>query len=241
MVALLEGGGYADQVVVRETQTLPVPDGVGLVEAAALPEAACTAWTNLVDTGRLRRGETLLVQGGSGGVGSLAVQLGAALGARVVATAGGPERAARCRELGAGVVVDHRSEDVVAAVRQATDGRGADIVLDVLGGGGLQDNVRLLAPGGRLVVIGLQQGRTGELDLARLMAKRATVTGTTLRSRTAQEKAEIVAAVGRHVWPMVADGRLRPVVHARVPLDEAQTAHDLLESGEVFGKVLLVP
>ena len=241
VVALLAGGGYAEQVMVRADQTLPLPAGLDLVDAGALPEAVCTAWTNLVDTGGLRGGETLLVQGGSGGVGSVAVQLGAALGARVVATAGGPERAARCRDLGASAVVDHRSEDVVSAVREATDGRGADVVLDVLGGGGLKDNVRLLAPGGRLVVIGLQQGRTGDLDLARLMAKRATVTGTTLRSRSLEEKAEIVAAVGEHVWPMIADGRLRPVVHARLPLDEAQAAHDLLESGEVFGKVLLVP
>ncbi|MFV2144202.1 MULTISPECIES: NAD(P)H-quinone oxidoreductase [Isoptericola] len=241
VVALLAGGGYAEQVVVPAAQTLPVPDGVDLLDAAALPEAVCTAWTNLVDSGRLRSGETLLVHGGSGGVGSVAVQLGAALGARVVATAGGPERTARCRELGASAVVDHRSEDVVAAVREATDGRGADVVLDVLGGGALGDNVRLLAPGGRLVVIGLQQGRTGELDLARLMARRATVTGTTLRSRSVEEKAEVVSAVGEHVWPMVADGRVRPVVHARLPLDEAEAAHALLDSGEVFGKVLLVP
>lgn len=241
VVALLAGGGYAEQVVVPAGQTLPAPAGVDLVDAAALPEAVCTAWTNLVDTGRLRRGETLLVHGGSGGVGSVAVQLGAALGARVVATAGGPERAARCRDLGADVTVDHRAEDVVTAVRDATDGRGADVVLDVLGGGALGDNVRLLAPDGRLVVIGLQQGRTGELDLARLMAKRASVTGTTLRSRSVQEKAAIVAAVGEHVWPMVADGRVRPVVHARLPLDQADAAHALLESGEVFGKVLLVP
>ncbi len=241
VVALLDGGGYADQVLVRAGQVLPRPDGVDLVDAAALPEAVCTAWTNLVDAGRLRAGETLLVHGGSGGVGSVAVQLGVALGATVIATAGGPERAERCRALGASVVVDHRAEDVVAAVRAATDGRGADVVLDVLGGGGLGDNVRLLADGGRLVVIGLLQGRRGELDLARLMARRATVTGTTLRSRSAEEKARIVAAVAEHVWPMVADGRVRPVVHARLPLDEAEEAHRLLESGEAFGKVLLLP
>ncbi|PFG44640.1 putative PIG3 family NAD(P)H quinone oxidoreductase [Isoptericola jiangsuensis] len=241
VVALLGGGGYADRVVVPAAQTLPVPAGVDLVDAAGLPEAVCTAWTNLVDTGRLTRGETLLVHGGSGGVGSVAVQLGVALGARVVTTAGGPERVARCRELGADVVVDHRRDDVVAAVRDATDGRGADVVLDVLGGGALPDNVRVLAPGGRLVVIGLQQGRRGELDLAALMAKRATVTGTTLRSRSPREKAAIVAAVGEHVWPMVADGRLRPVVHERVPLADAERALAMLEGGEAFGKVLLVP
>lgn len=241
VVALLEGGGYAEQVVARAAQLLPLPDGVDLVDGAALPEAVCTAWTNLVDTGRLHAGETLLVQGGSGGVGSVAVQLAAALGARVVATAGGPERVARCVELGADVGVDHRTQDVVAAVREATDGRGADVVLDVLGGGGLADNVRALAPGGRLVVIGLQRGRRGELDLNALMAKHAWVTGTLLRPRSAEDKAALVATVCERVWPLVADGRVRPVVHARVPFAEAPAAHELLESGEVFGKVLLVP
>lgn len=241
VVALLEGGGYAEQVVARAAQLLPLPDGVDLVDGAALPEAVCTAWTNLVDTGRLHAGETLLVQGGSGGVGSVAVQLAAALGARVVATAGGPERVARCVELGADVGVDHRAQDVVAAVREATDGRGADVVLDVLGGGGLADNVRALAPGGRLVVIGLQRGRRGELDLNALMAKHAWVTGTLLRPRSAEDKAALVATVCERVWPLVADGRVRPVVHARVPFAEAPAAHELLESGEVFGKVLLVP
>jgi putative PIG3 family NAD(P)H quinone oxidoreductase len=241
VVALLEGGGYAEAVAVRASQTLPVPDGVDLVDAAALPEAVCTAWTNLVDTGRLRPGEWLLVHGGSGGVGSVAVQLGAALGAHVVATAGGRARADRCRELGAEAVVDHRREDFVAAVRAASAGHGADVVLDVVGAANLPDNVRVLAPGGRLVVIGLQKGRRGELDLNAIMTKRATVTGTTLRSRSPQEKAAIVAAVGEHVWPMVADGRVRPVVHARLPLAEAADAMALLERGEAFGKVLLVP
>ncbi|GAA1726116.1 NAD(P)H-quinone oxidoreductase [Isoptericola hypogeus] len=241
VVALLEGGGYAEQAVVRATQVLPAPHGVDLVDAAALPEAVLTAWTNLVDTARLQAGEWVLVHGGSGGVGSIAVQLATALGARVVTTAGGPERVARCLALGAEVVVDHRADDVVAAVRDATGGRGADVVLDVLGAGGLADNVRVLAPGGRLVVIGLQKGRRGELDLGALMAKGAWVTGTLLRPRPAEEKAALVAAVREHVWPMVADGQVRPVVHARVPLDEAARAHELLESGEVFGKVLLVP
>nr|WP_281041962.1 NAD(P)H-quinone oxidoreductase [Xylanimonas cellulosilytica] len=240
VVALLEGGGYAEYAVARAAQTLPVPDGVGLVDAAALPEAVCTAWTNLVDTARLRPGEWVLVQGGSGGVGSIAVQLAKALGAHVVATAGGPERVAHVRALGADVVVDHHASDVVAAVREATGGRGVDVVLDVLGGGGLADNVRALAPDGRLVVIGLQQGRRGELDLAAVLATRATVTGTLLRSRTPAEKAAIVAAVREHVWPMVADGRVRPVVHARLPLADADDALTSLERGEVFGKVLLV-
>ncbi|RZS62785.1 putative PIG3 family NAD(P)H quinone oxidoreductase [Xylanimonas ulmi] len=241
VVALLEGGGYADLVVARAAQTLPAPDGVDLVDAAALPEAVCTAWTNLVDTARVRPGEWVLIHGGSGGVGTIAVQLAAALGAHVIATAGGPERAERVRALGADAVVDHRREDFVAAVRAATHGRGADVVLDVLGGRALPDNVRALAHHGRLVVIGLQQGRRGELDLSALMAKRATVTGTTLRSRTPQEKAQIVAAVREHVWPLIAAGRVRPVVHARLPLADAEAALATLERGEAFGKVLLVP
>lgn len=241
VVALLDGGGHAELAVARAAQTLPVPPGVDLVDAGALPEAVCTAWTNLVDTARVQPGEWVLVQGGSGGVGTVAVQLARALGARVIATAGGPERVAQVRELGADVVVDHRREDFVAAVRAATAGHGADVVLDVLGGRALPDNVRALAHGGRLVVIGLQQGRRGDLDLNALMTKRATVTGTMLRSRTPAEKAAVVAAVHEHVWPMVADGRVRPVVHARLPLGEAEAALAMLEHGEAFGKVLLVP
>jgi len=240
VVALLDGGGYATRARVRATQVLPAPPGIDLVDAAGLPEAVCTAWSNLVDVGGLREGSTVLVHGGSGGVGSVAVQLAKALGARVIATAGGPERAAGCARLGADVAIDHRADDVRATVLEATDGRGVDVILDVLGAGALGENVRMLATGGRLVVIGTQRGRRGELDLGQLMARRASVVGTTLRSRPAHEKAAIVAAVREHVWPMLADGRLRPVVHARLPLDEAAAAHELLDSGEVFGKVLLV-
>lgn len=240
VVALLAGGGYAERVSVPAGQVLPVPDGVGLVEAAALPEAACTAWSTL-EAARLARGEWLLVHGGSGGVGSHAVQLAAALGARVATTAGGPERVARCRELGAELAVDHRAEDFVARVREATDARGVDVVLDVVGGAYLGRNLEALATGGRLAVIGLQRGRRGELDLGLLLSRRATVLGTTLRARPAAEKAAIVAGVGRHVWPLVAEGRVRPVVHATLPLGRAEDAHALLRSGEVFGKVLLTP
>jgi NADPH:quinone reductase-like Zn-dependent oxidoreductase len=217
-----------------------VPDGLGLVEAAGLPEAACTVWSTLA-AARLVPGEWLLVHGGSGGIGTAAIQIGAAMGARVATTAGGRERAERCRGLGAEVVIDHRAEDFVERVRTATDGAGADVVLDVVGGAYLGRNVDVLATGGRLAVIGLQQGRRGELDLGALLTKRATVLGTTLRSRPRSEKASIVAAVRREVLPMVRDGRLRVVVHARLPLAEAAAAHRLMESGEVFGKVLLVP
>ncbi|WP_372593342.1 NAD(P)H-quinone oxidoreductase [Actinotalea sp.] len=240
VVALVDGGGYAEYVAAPDAQILPVPDGVDLVDGAALPEAACTVWSTLRAAG-LRPGEWLLVHGGSGGVGTLAVQIAAAYGARVATTAGGPERAGRCSGLGAELVVDHRSEDFVERVRAATEGRGADVVLDVVGGAYLGRNLDVLATGGRLAVIGLQRGARGELDLGMLLAKRATVLGTTLRSRPAREKAEIVAAVGAEVWPMVASGRVRPVVHARIPLAEAASAHELMASGEVFGKVLLVP
>lgn len=241
VVALLDGGGYAEKVCVRASQVLPLPDGVTLVDGAALPEAVCTAWSNLVDVGRLARGEVLLVHGGSGGVGSVATQIGAALGARVITTAGGPERTARCLTLGAETAVDHRTQDFVAAVRDASGGAGADVVLDVVGAAYLPDNLRVLATGGRLVVIGMQKGRRGELDLGMLLAKRAQVSGTTLRARPAEEKARLVRDVLEHVWPLVADGRVRPVVHARLPLERAADAHRLLESGEVFGKVLLLP
>ncbi|KRD35758.1 NADPH:quinone oxidoreductase [Oerskovia sp. Root918] len=241
VVALLDGGGYAEKVCVRASQVLPLPDGVTLVDGAALPEAVCTAWSNLVDVGRLARGEVLLVHGGSGGVGSVATQIGAALGARVITTAGGPDRTARCLTLGAETAVDHRIQDFVAAVRDASGGAGADVVLDVVGAAYLPDNLRVLATGGRLVVIGMQKGRRGELDLGMLLAKRAQVSGTTLRARPAEEKARLVRDVLEHVWPLVADGRVRPVVHARLPLERAADAHRLLESGEVFGKVLLLP
>lgn len=241
VVALLDGGGYAEQVAVAAGQVLPVPDGVDLVSAAALPEAACTAWSTLVQAAGLRESEWLLVHGGSGGIGTFAVQLGVALGARVAVTAGGPDRAGRCLDLGAEVAIDHRTEDFVERMAQATGGHGADVVLDVVGAAYLERNVQVLATGGRLAVIGMQKGRRGELDLGSLLAKRAIVLGTTLRSRPPTEKAAIVAAVGEHVWPMVADGRVRAVVHERLPLADAARAHELLAAGQVFGKLLLIP
>jgi putative PIG3 family NAD(P)H quinone oxidoreductase len=241
VAALLDGGGYASLAVAPATQLLTVPDHVDLVDAAGLPEAACTAWSNLVMVGRLTRGETVLVQGGSGGVGSVAIQLAAALGARVAATAGGPERVRGCVELGADIGLDHRADDVVETLREATGGHGADVILDVLGAGGMATNLRVLATGGRLVIIGLQQGRRGEVDLGLLLTRRASIHGTTLRSRPAHEKAAIVAEVAAHAWPLLDDDRLRPVIHARLPLAEAARAHTILEAGDVFGKVVLLP
>lgn len=239
--ALLAGGGYADQVEVPAGQLLPVPAGVDLVAAAALPEAACTAWSNLVQVGGLHEGGSTLIVGGSGGVGSHAVQLAAARGAKVITTAGGPERVRRCLELGADVALDHRDtagKALAAAVKEASDG-GVDVVLDVLGAGALVTHLSCLATGGRLVVIGMQQGRHGEIDLGRLLTKRASIHGTTLRARPLKEKAAIVAAVRGQVWPLIEDGQVQPVVHAVVPLAEAAYAHELMDSGAVFGKVLL--
>jgi putative PIG3 family NAD(P)H quinone oxidoreductase len=244
VAALLDGGGYATRALAPAAQLLAVPDELGLLDAASVPEALCTAWSNLVMVGGLAAGQHVLVHGGSGGVGTIAIQLARALGATVLTTAGGSERVDRCLALGADVAIDHRTEDVVARVREATDGRGVDVVLDLLGAGGLAANVRMLATGGRLVVIGLQQGRTAEIDLGLLLARRASIHGTTLRSRPLAEKAAIVAGVAAHAWPLVGTGpgaAIRPVVQEAIPLAEAARAHALLASGGVFGKLVLVP
>ncbi|GAA5518640.1 phthiocerol synthesis polyketide synthase type I PpsC [Demequina sediminis] len=232
--ALLPGGGYAESVAVHESLVLPVHDKVSDVEAAALVEAACTVVSTL-DAADAVAGDTVLVHGGSGGVGTLAIQIAAARGMRVLATAGGPERARRCEELGAARAFDHRGEEWSALVE--AEG-GADVILDVIGAAALGANLRALRTGGRLVVIGLLKGSRGELDLGMLLAKRASVLGTTLRSRPLEERAAIVARVAREVWPLVPDA-VRPIVHATVPLAEAHEAHRLLESGEAFGKVVL--
>nr|WP_236683124.1 NAD(P)H-quinone oxidoreductase [Demequina globuliformis] len=236
VMALLPGGGYADRVAVHHDLVLPVPGGVDLVAAGGLMEAACTAWSNFEAAGA-RAGQTVLIHGGSGGVGSLAIQIARAAGMRVLTTAGGPERVQRCLDLGADVAIDHRSEDVVARVREAG---GADVILDVLGAGALDANLRCLTTGGALVVIGLQRGARGELDLGRLLAKRARVVGTTLRSRPLDERAAIVASVRAHVWPWIPE-QVAPVIHATYPLSEAQAAHDALRAGGVFGKLVLTP
>lgn len=239
--ALLDGGGYAERVAVPAGQLLPVPDGVALRDAAALPEVACTVWSNLVDVARLAPGETVLVHGGTSGIGTFAIQLAKARGCRVAVTAGTPEKLAFCRELGADVAVNYREDDFVEAVREATDGRGADVVLDSIGAKYLSRNVDVLATGGRLVVIGLLGGRKGELDLAALLGKRGSITATSLRARDPQDKARIVAAVRDEVWPLLADGSVRPVVHSTHPLAEAAAAHREMESSTHVGKILLLP
>lgn len=239
--ALLGGGGYATKVVAPAAQVLPVPAGLDVVEAAALPEVTCTVWSNLVMVAGLRAGETVLIHGGASGIGTTAIQIAIALGARVAVTAGSPEKLARCAELGASILVDYHRDDFVEAVRTATDGRGVDVILDIVGGPYLAGNVDVLATGGRLVVIGLQGGRRGELNLGRLLAVHGSVFATTLRGRSATEKAEIVAAVRESVWPMVADGRVRPVIDRAVPMDDAATAHVAMQASEHIGKILLLP
>jgi putative PIG3 family NAD(P)H quinone oxidoreductase len=236
--ALLAGGGYAERVAVPVGQLLPVPDGVRLVDAAALPEVACTVWSNVVSLAGLAEGETLLVHGGGSGIGTFAVQLGVALGATVVVTARASKHE-RLRELGAAHTIDYREQDFVEEVCRVTDGRGADVILDIMGASYLARNVAALATGGRLVVIGLQGGRKAELDLAALLAKRASVTATALRSRPLAEKAAIVAGVREQVWPLVAAGTVRPVIDRRLPLAEAAEAHRLVESNAHLGKVVL--
>ncbi|MCZ7440789.1 NAD(P)H-quinone oxidoreductase [Micromonospora sp. WMMC241] len=237
--ALLAGGGYAEQVAVPAGQLLPVPAGVDLVDAAALPEVACTVWSNVVDLAGLAEGDTLLVHGGGSGIGTFAIQLGVALGATVVVTARGAKHE-RLRELGAAHTIDYREQDFVEEVRRVTDGRGADVILDIMGASYLPRNVAALATGGRLVVIGMQGGRKGELDLGMLLAKRASVHATALRSRPVDEKAAITRGVREQVWPLVAAGKVRPVVHARVDMADAADAHRLVETNDHLGKVLLV-
>lgn len=239
--ALLAGGGYAELVVVPAGQLMPVPAGVDLVDAAALPEVVCTVWSNLFISAGLTEREVLLVHGGGSGIGTMAVQLATAWRARVAVTAGSAEKLRACAELGADVLVNYREQDFVEEVRAATGGRGADVVLDVMGAAYLARNVEVLAPSGRLVVIGLQGGRRAELDLGALLTKRAAVMATSLRARPRAEKAAIVASVVEHVWPLVAAGRVRPVVHARLPLDDVAAAHRTLEESSHIGKVLLLP
>jgi putative PIG3 family NAD(P)H quinone oxidoreductase len=240
--ALLAGGGYAQKVVVPAAQLLPIPDGIDLVTAGGLPEVACTVWSNVLAAGRLAPGETFLVQGGSSGIGTHAIQVAKAFGARVAATAGAPERLERCRELCADIVIDYH-DDVPAELKKATDGHGADVILDNMGASGLAANVDALAPDGRLVIIGLQGGTKGQLDIGALLRKRGSVTAMAMRGRPvegANGKGPIVAGVREQIWPMIADGRVRPIVHDRIPMERAAQAHAELEAGGIVGKLLLV-
>ena len=237
--ALLAGGGYASRVVVPAGQVMPVPAGITLVDAAALPEVACTVWSNVFMVGALQPDESFLVHGGAGGIGTMAIQLAHQLGSRVFTTAGTPEKRALCSALGADVVIDYREETFEDVIKDHTEGRGVDVILDNMGAKYLARNVSALADSGRLVIIGLQGGATAELDINALMRKRAAVIGTTLRSRPVEGKSTICASVVENVWPLVAAGDVRPIIDAALPLDQVAQAHQRMESGEHSGKILL--
>ncbi|OBJ43527.1 NAD(P)H-quinone oxidoreductase [Mycobacterium colombiense] len=237
--ALLAGGGYAEYVAVPAGQLLPIPSGVNLVDAAGLPEVACTVWSNLVLTAHLGEGQLLLMHGGASGIGTHAIQIARALGARVAVTAGSEEKLQTCRDLGAEITINYREDDFVARVQEFG---GADVIFDIMGASYLDRNLDALATDGQLVIIGMQGGIKGELNVGKLLAKRAHVIGTTLRGRPVSgpnSKSEIVQAVTAKVWPMIADGRVRPIIGERIPIEQAGTAHKKLAAGEVHGKVVL--
>jgi putative PIG3 family NAD(P)H quinone oxidoreductase len=237
--ALVAGGGYAEYCAAPAPQCLPVPSGFTAVEAAAVPETFFTVWHNVFERGRLVPGETLLVHGGSSGIGTTAIQLARALGARVFATAGSAEKCAACARLGAERAIDYKEEDFVAVVKAATGGRGVDAILDMVGGDYLPRNLACLAVEGRLVQIATQRGARAELDLIAVMQKRLTLTGSTLRPRPVAEKAAIARALHERVWPLLETGGVRPVVFATFPLERAGDAHRLMESGRHIGKIVL--
>lgn len=237
--ALLSGGGYAEQVAVPAGQLLPVPEGVDLVTAAALPEVTSTVWSNVFMISHLRPGETLLAHGGSSGIGTMAIQLAKAVGAKVAVTAGSKEKLDFCGELGADILINYREQDFVEEIERATDGAGADVILDNMGAKYLDRNVRALAVNGRLAIIGMQGGAKGELNIGALLGKRGAVTATSLRARPTAEKASIIAAVREHVWPLIAGGHVRPIVDRTVPMRDAAAAHRILEESSHIGKVLL--
>lgn len=237
--ALLAGGGYAEKVAVPAGQLLPVPEGVDLVTAAALPEVTSTVWSNVFMIAHLRPGETFLVHGGSSGIGTMAIQLAKAIGARVAVTAGSQDKLRYCAELGADILIDYREQDFVEELKKATDGAGADVILDIMGAKYLERNVQALAVNGRLAIIGMQGGVKAELNIATLLNKRAAVTATSLRGRPVEEKTAIVAAVREHIWPLIEAGRVRPVVDRTMPMSEAAAAHRVLEESTHIGKILL--
>lgn len=241
VVALLSGGGYAQQVAVPAEQVLRLPDGVDLVTAASLPEVAATVYSNLIMTAQLQAGETVLIHGATGGIGTMAIQLAKAYGATVATTAGTAEKVGTAKAfLGADIAINYAEEDFAESLKAQNGGRGADVILDVVGAKYLQQNVEALADYGRLVVIGLQGGAKGELNLGQLVSKRAAIIGTALRPRPVAEKGVIMNAVRESVWPMLADGRIKPLVAKSFPLEQVREAHQYFDSGEHMGKVLLL-
>ncbi|PVZ52995.1 NAD(P)H-quinone oxidoreductase [Arthrobacter sp. H-02-3] len=241
VVALLSGGGYAQKVAVPAGQVLRIPDGVDLVTAASLPEVAATVYSNLIMTAQLQPGETVLIHGATGGIGTMAIQLAKAIGARVATTAGNAEKVSTAKAfLGADIAINYAEEDFPASLRAQNGGKGADVILDVVGAKYLGQNIEALADYGRLVVIGLQGGAKAELDLGQLLRKRAAIIATALRPRPVEEKTVIMNAVRDAVWPMLTDGRIRPLVAKTFPLDQVAAAHTYFDSGDHVGKVLLV-
>ena len=237
--ALLAGGGYGSLVAVPAEQLMPVPAGVDIVSAAALPEVACTVFSNVFLEADLRQGESLLVHGGAGGIGTFAIQLGRALGHHVLTTAGSPQKVEACRRLGADHAIDYREQDFVEVARAATDGRGVDVILDNMGASYLARNLDALAIGGRLAIIGMQGGTKAELNIGRLLQKRARIIATSLRPRPAPEKGEICRAVEENVWPLVAQGQIRPTIDRILSIEDVADAHRLVEKSGHVGKVLL--
>ncbi|WP_029014602.1 NAD(P)H-quinone oxidoreductase [Niveispirillum irakense] len=237
--ALLAGGGYADYATAPAPQCLPLPEGLDMVQAASLPETVFTVWTNVFERGGLLPGESLLVHGGTSGIGSIAIQLAKALGSIVYATAGGPEKAKACEALGADRGIDYRNEDFVAVIKEVTGKRGVNVVLDMVGGDYLPRNIDCLAPDGRHVTIAFLRGPKAEINLTPIMLKRLTLTGSTLRARSVAQKGALAQAIQQHVWPLIAVGKVRPVIHATFPLEQAASAHRLMESSGHIGKIVL--
>ena len=236
--ALVAGGGYAEYAIVPEPQALPIPSGLDRVHAAAVPETYFTVWTNLFQRGRLQKDDRVLVHGGTSGIGTTAIQLARAFGAQVIATAGSDDKCAACERLGARAI-NYRTADFVTAVHDLTGGSGVDVILDIVGGSYLSRNLECLAKDGRLVQVGLQGGNKTEINLATLMQRRLTLTGSTLRPRTVAEKGAIARELEAHVWPLLANGTVKPLVHGVFPMERAAEAHRALESGEVIGKIVL--
>jgi NADPH:quinone reductase len=239
--ALLSGGGYATLCVAPAVQCLPIPAAMDFVSAAAVPETFFTVWTNVFDRGRLKSGEAALFHGGSSGIGTTAIQLAVARGARVFATAGSEEKCRACEQLGAERGINYKTEDFVASIKDLTGGRGVDLILDIVGGDYIARDLAALAVEGRLVVIGFMGGDMATLDFRRILGRRLTITGSTLRPRSAAEKGEIAAALRKEVWPLFEKGVIRPVIYRTFPLDDAAAAHRLMESSEHVGKIVLVP
>jgi NADPH:quinone reductase len=239
ITALLPGGGYAQYAVAAAALCLPVPQGLSMTEAAAIPETFLTVWTNVFERGGCKAGDTVLIHGGTSGIGTTAIQLAKAFGARVFATAGTADKARACERLGAERGIDYRTEDFVDVIRQATAGYGVDVILDMVGGSYLARNLEVAAVEGRLVIISMLGGAKAEINLAVVVTKRLTVTGSTLRARTVAQKASVAAAVQRHVWPLLSEGRVRPVIYATFPLAQASEAHRLMETSNHIGKIVL--